>query len=180
MSLLLLSSGGGCATQALWENGNLEAVKEPASNLNLRLFAAKRQNDLLVVYDEYSERQDGIHTRAYWLKENQTRVDQRRSPHFASPRLMCNLSPVPVFYSATGETNWTLGNYAIVATNRQSFALHASDGTTSGHDLPTYNDGKGRVEKIALTPVAVTLDLTIVGGYLFLLAWSEGCWSDIH
>lgn len=93
---------------------------------------------------------------------------------------MCNLSPVPVFYSATGETNWTLGNYTVVATNQQSFMLHASDGATSRHDLPTYNDGRGRMEKIALTPVTVTLDLTIVGGYLFLLAWSEGCWSDLH
>ncbi|HXI71546.1 MAG TPA: hypothetical protein VNN22_14420 [Verrucomicrobiae bacterium] len=35
--------------------------------------------------------------------------------------------------------------------------------------MPTYNDGQGRVEKIALTPVAVTADLTIVGGIL-------GCW----
>jgi len=63
--LLLLASGSGCVTKALWDNGNLEAVKEPAGNVNLRLFAAKRPDDVLVVYDEYSERSDATRTRAY-------------------------------------------------------------------------------------------------------------------
>jgi hypothetical protein len=164
--LLPLIIGSGCATKALWNNENLEAVREPASNLNLRLFDAKQQNDLLVVYDEYSERNDEIHTRAYWLNENQAQVDQRRAPHFASPGLMRHLPPVPVFYSTPGETNWTFAQYAVVETNRQSFTLYSNNGKISRHDLPTYNDGRGRVEKIALTPVAVTADLTIVGGYL--------------
>jgi hypothetical protein len=164
--LLPLIFGSGCATQALWDNENLEAVKEPADKPNLRLFDAKRHDDLLVVYDEYSERSNGIRTRAYWLNQNQTRVDQRRAPHFASPGLMQKLSPVPVFYATPGETNWTFAFYAVVETNRQSFTLYCNNGNISRHDLPTYNDGKGRVEKIALTPVAVTADLTIIGGYL--------------
>jgi hypothetical protein len=163
---LLLISASGCATKALWNNENLEAVKEPADNLNLRLFDAKKHNDLLVVYDEYSERNDGVRTRAYWLNENQERIDQRRAPHFASTNLMRHLSPVPVFYSTLGETNWTFAQYGVVETNRQSFTLYSNNGKISRHDFPTYNDGKGRVEKIALTPVAVTADLTIVGGYL--------------
>jgi hypothetical protein len=164
--LLLLPLGSGCATQALWNNENLEAVKEPAGNVNLRLFDSKRQNDLLVVYDEYSERNDGIHTRAYWLNENEMLVNQRRTPHFASPSLMHKLSPMPVFYSTPGETNWTFAQYAVVETNRQSFTLYFNNGKTSRHELPTYNDGKGRVEKIALTPVAVAADITIVGGFI--------------
>jgi len=164
--LLPLVLGGGCATKALWDNGNLEAVKEPADQPNLRLFDAKQRDDLLVIYDEYSERNDGIRTRAYWLNENQARVDLRRAPHFASTNLMRHLSPVPVFYAAPGETNWTFALYAVVETNRQSFTLYCNNGKISRHDLPTYNDGKGRVEKIALTPVAVTADITIIGGYL--------------
>jgi hypothetical protein len=166
--LLLLILGNGCATKALWDNGNLEAVNEPAGNPNLRLFDAKRKSDLLVVYDEYSERGDKIHTRAYWLNENQTRVDQRRTPHFVGTRSMHRLAPVPVFDSAPDETGGAWTHYAVVATNRQAFALHAGNGEISVHDLPTYNDGRGRMEKIALTPVAVTADLTIVGGYLGL------------
>ena len=167
LPLLLLTFGSGCATNALWNNGNLEAIKEPASNINLRLFDAKRQNDLLVVYDEYSERNDGIRTRAYWLNENETLVNQRLAPHFVNTNLIHNLPSVPVFHaSAPSETNLTQALYAIVATNQQSFTLYSGNREISSYDLPFYNDGKGRVEKIALTPIAVTADLTIVGGYI--------------
>jgi hypothetical protein len=163
---LLLISASGCATKALWNNENLEACKEPAGNLNLRLFDAKKKNHLLVVYNEYSERSDGVHTRAYWLNQNQAREDQRRSPHFASTNLMRRLPPVPVFFSTPGETNRTFAQYAVVETNRQSLTLYSTEGEISRHDLPTYNDGKGRVEKIAMTPISVTADLTIVAGIL--------------
>jgi hypothetical protein len=166
LPLLLLTFGTGCATEALWNNGRLEAVKEPADHLNLRLFDAKRQNDLLVVYDEYSERSDGICTRAYWLNENQARVNQRCAPHFSNTNLMRNLPSVPVFYSTPRETNETLTHYAVVETDKQSFTLYSNNGKTSRHELPTYNDGKGRVEKIAMTPIAVTADLTIVAGFI--------------
>jgi hypothetical protein len=167
LPLLLLTFCNGCVTKALWNNGNLEAVKEPANSVNLRLFDAKRQNDLLVVYDEYSERNDAIRTRAYWLNENEARVSQRRAPHFANTNLMCDLQFVPVFYGPTSsKTNLTHAFYAVVATNEQSFTLYSGNREMNSYDLPVYNDGRGRVEKIALTPVAVTADLTIVGGYL--------------
>ena len=185
--LLPLIFSSGCATKALWDNENLEAVKEPADKPNLRLFDAKHHDDLLVVYDEYSERNSGIRTRAYWLNQNQSRVDQGCAPHFANPGLIRQLSPVPVFYAYSGETNWTFALYAVVETNRQSFTLYYNNGKISRHDLPTYNDGTGRMEKIALTPFAVTADLTIIGGYLgvwFLYGLAESgdntSWSHNH
>jgi hypothetical protein len=179
LPLLLLTLGSGCATQALWNNGNLEAIKEPASNINLRLFDAKRQNDLLVVYDEYSERNDGIHARAYWLNENQARVNQRLAPNFVSTNLSRNFPSVPVFYEpASSETNLTQTLYAVVATNQQSFTLFSGNHEIGSHNLPLYNDGKGRVEKIALTPIAVTADLTIVGGIIVILYGYELGASD--
>jgi len=168
--LLSLTFGSGCATRALWNNGNLEAVEEPANNINLRLFEAKLQNDLLVVYDEYSERSDKIHTRAYWLNENETLVNQRLAPHFVNTNLMHNLPYLPVFYtSVSSETNLTQVLYAIVATNQQSFALYSGNRQINSYDLPVYNDGRGQVEKIALTPIAVLADLTIIGGYIGVL-----------
>jgi hypothetical protein len=177
LPLLFLIFGSGCATKALWNNGRMEAVKEPASYVNLRLFDAKRQNDLLVVYDEYSERSDKIRTRAYWLNENQARVNQRLAPNFVSPGLSRNFPSLPVFYEpVSSEANLTQTLYAIVATNQQSFALYSGNREIDSYDLPFYNDGKGRVEKIALTPIAVTADLTIVGGiigYWYLEAVAE-------
>jgi hypothetical protein len=133
----------------------------------LRLFDSKRQNDLLVVYDEYSERNDGIHTRAYWLNENEMLVNQRQAPHFTNTHLMSKLPFVPIFYEPiSSETNLTQPFYAVVATNEQSFTLYSSNREINSYDLPVYNDGRGRVEKIALTPVAVIADLTIIGGYI--------------
>lgn len=169
LPLLLLTLGSGCATNALWNNGNLEAIKEPASNVNLHLFDSKRQNDLLVVYDEYSERNDGIHTRAYWLNENETLMKQRHAPHFVNTNLLRDLPSVPVFSQRlSSETNLMQMFYAVVATNQQSFTLYSGNHEIGSHDLPFYNDGKGRVEKIALTPIAVTADLTIIGGVVVI------------
>lgn len=167
LPLLLLTFGSGCATKALWNNANLEDCKEPASPVNLHLFDAQRRNDLLVVYDEYSERSDKIHTRAYWLDENQSRVDQQRAPHFINTHLSGSLPPVPVFYGSTSnEMNLARPLYAVVAMNNRSFTLYSGNRKIGSHDLPVYNDGRGRVDKIALTPIAVTADLTIIGGYV--------------
>jgi hypothetical protein len=151
----------------------LEACNEPADNLNLRLFEAKPQTNLLVIYDESSERNEAVHTRAYWLNENQTLLDQRLCPHFTRTRSGRNLPAVPVYYDPIpAGTALPLGLCAVVTTNRQSFTLCSNNCAIGRHDLPVYNDGKGRIEKIALTPVAVTADLSIVGcflGYLYLL-----------
>ena len=39
------------------------------------------------------------------------------------------------------------------------------------YPLPSYNDGTGRLERTAWTPLTVTADLTIVGGVLALIVW---------
>jgi hypothetical protein len=93
------------------------------------------------------------------------------------------LETVPVFYDPipTGM-NLPAGLCAVVATNKQSFTLFQASRFVASHDLPVYNDGKAQVEKAALTPLAVTADLTIIGGflgYLYLLnepSWDAGRW----
>jgi len=164
LSPLLLVLAGGCVTKALWETEDLEACKAPAGNLNLRLFEAKGQTNVLVIYEEASERNEAVHTRAYWLDENQSLVDQRLRPHFTRARSSRHLPGVPVFYEPIpAGVNLPPGLCAMVAANRQSFTLYLANRSIGSHDLPVYNDGKGRVEKIALTPLAVSADLTIVG-----------------
>ena len=59
--------------------------------------------------------------------------------------------------------------FMITATNGQSFTLYSEGGISATHSLPFYNDGKGKVEKFVLTPLASTADLTIVGGVLGIL-----------
>ena len=175
--ILLALAGGGCMTKALWQNDELEACKEPSSKANLRLFQGHLPADVLVGYDESSERNNSVHTRAYWLKENQHLVEQHVRPHFASMETSRKLAPMPLFYEPiTDGTYMPIGLCAVVATNGQSFSLFLDSRTIGTHSLPVFNDGKGRKEKIALTPLAVTADATIVGGfiaYLYLLGYSQ-------
>lgn len=170
---LLPLLAGGCATRALWTQTRLDAWNQPAADPNVRLFDAGPKKDFLVVYDEYSERHDAITTRAYFLKQSQPRVAEGRQPHFANVRREDKLPPVPVLSSAPLHGHAANVTYAVLATNRQAFTLY-SGGRGTNCNLPVYNDGWGRAGRIALTPVAVVVDLTIIGGVFFLEAWGDG------
>lgn len=174
LACLLLANG--CVTKALWQNSNLEGWNEPADNPNVRLFQSKPPGNLLVVYDEYHERSGITVTRAYWLNENEPLIQKRLAPRFVSTNSVFCLTAVPVFLLAPDGANLPPA-YAVVETNRQSFTLYADAVKTSSHDLPFYNDGKGKVEKAFFTPPAVTADLTIVGailGYWYLASQASG------
>jgi hypothetical protein len=174
MALLLPLLTSGCATNALWNKTRLDAWNEPADDPRLQLFDASRQKDFLVVYDEYSERHDSTRTRAYFLNQSEKRVVQGRKPHFVSAQLSRELPPIPVLQTLPlANTSFPPTVYAVISTNKQSFTIYSNEQRTN-HDLPVYNDGWGRTDRIALTPVAVVADLTIVGGFLFLECWAEG------
>ena len=167
LSLPLLT--GGCATNALWNKTDLDAWNESAQNTDAHLFDARHKKDFLVVYNEYSERHDSVRPRAYFLNRNQDRVAQGRKPHFVSSRCSRDLPPVQTFGNATeANTNCPQRIYAVISSNQQSFTIYSSGGKND-YDLAVYNDGRAQKVRIALTPVAVTADLTILGGYL-------GCW----
>jgi hypothetical protein len=48
------------------------------------------------------------------------------------------------------------------------------------YDLPVYQDLSGRLKQVAITPIAVAADLTIVGGFLFVWVWSSGGLNSVH
>ncbi len=175
--LFVILGGSGCATSALWTSPGLECWKEPDQNPNLRLYDGAPCADFLVVYDQYSERSDTTHRVAYWMNENERRLNNRRAPEFVSPKLAVPLASIPTFNSVSERGNSPPPVYALVATNGQSFTLYSDTLGVSSHDLPVYNDGKGKMEKAVLTPVAVTADLTIVGGVIGYWYLAELCYS---
>ena len=160
--LLILLLESGC-TYALWTNGNLDAYKEPAPAPNLRLFESQKKNDFLVVYTEYSERSDSAHTRAYWLNKNQNRIEDKRAPAFARKKAVNHLPAVLVFYSAPKTPESGQKIYAVCDTNLDTFALYSDNRELGSYDLPVYKDHRGTAEKIALTPIAVSADVTVAG-----------------
>ena len=163
--ILALALGSGCATKARWDSNAFEDWNEPATDPNVHLYDGGKHADVLVVYDEYSERSDATHTRAYWLNQNERRLERRRRPVFISTNAAVRLSSLPVFRHLPEGTNLP-PHYALFETNRQSFTLYSETGLQTSHELPTYNDGRGKIEKAVLTPPAVVADITIVGGFL--------------
>jgi len=168
--LLLPLLAGGCVTHKLWTGSQLDAWNEPADNPNLRLFRDQRRDDLLVVYDEYSERCDTTHARAFFLRQNQKPPGNR--PRFVNVSSSEGLARVPVFFFT--PTNFPEKYCAVTGTNSQNFAVFSAGQWMGSYQLPVYDDGLGKYERAAWTPLAVTADLTVVGGVVAI--W---CWYDL-
>jgi hypothetical protein len=168
--LLLPLLASGCVTHKLWTESTLDEWNEPAGDPNLHLFHDGRLNDFLVVYDEYSERHFTTQTRAFFLRLNQSSLAQRIQPHFVSTNLADHLSPIPVFRLA--PTNLPAPPYGVRGTNGGSFTVFSDHQRLGPFSLPLYDDGVGRWERIAWTPLTVTADLTIVGGVVVLMVWT--------
>jgi hypothetical protein len=162
--LLLPLLTGGCVTHKLWTESQLDEWNEPAGDPNLRVFRDERQNDLLVTYEEFSDRGEANRARAFFLYKNQKRLQSQGRPHFVNLGASRGLTPVPLFFST--PTNPPGLYCAVTETNRASFTIFSGGRQLGPYALPMYDDGWGQVERIAWTPFAVTADLTIIGGYL--------------
>jgi hypothetical protein len=173
--LLLPLLAGGCVTHQLWTESKLDDWNEPAPSPNLRLFDDKRRDDLLIVYDEYSERRETTRTRAFFLQQNQEALAQHTHPHFVNVRASLGLPPVPVFWPAPALPPGQL--YAVTETNSQVFTIFSDKDEMGPYQLPVYADGIGRAERVALTPVAATADAAIIAGFLGY-CWLQGFAAD--
>jgi hypothetical protein len=177
--LLLPLLANGCVTHKLWTASALDEWNEPAPNPNLRLFEDTRRNDLLVVYSEFSERHSATCTRAFYLQQNLKPLAHHARLHFVNAHAAAGLAPVPVFCPA--PTAPPGGIYAVATTNMVAFAVFSDHKETGTYELPVYADGVGQRERIALTPVAVTIDATIIGGaagclFLYAMANNGDAW----
>jgi hypothetical protein len=167
--MLLLT---GCATQKLWEQ---RAFREPASPPNLQLSFDRQRNDVLVRYDEFSDRSNRTRPRAYFLYQNLQRLEARRKPKFVTPAAATGLMPLPML-APEQLPAWdpALELYAVFATNSASFMLFSKSREPGAYDLPVYPDGAHRARQILLTPVAVGADVTLVSAVVGFVLWAEG------
>jgi hypothetical protein len=171
----------GCATSKVWEEGQFARFHEPATPANLRLFQSERSGDVLVEYDEWRDGDESIRRRAYWLEPNRERVHARRKPRFVPIDRASGLAAIPATEAPPGAGDATIEKrYAVIPTQSQAFILYSADQKVGDYELPVYQDASGRVLQVALTPIAVAADLTIVGGYLFVWIWSSAALSWVH
>ena len=169
----------GCATSALWEEGRFAQFREPASPPNLRVFQSREGDDVLVCYDETGEDDSARRARAYWLVANHEPVENPHKPRFVSIKRSDGLTAIPIL-DVTVTNAPSVGLSAVALNGAHDFALRYGDKEMGNYDLPVYQQSSGRVKQVLLTPLAVVADLTIVGGYLGVLAWSKGGLADIH
>ena len=154
-------------THKLWTESKLDEWNEPAAPANLRVYHAATRKDFLIVYDEHSERHDSIRTRAFFLNPNLVRLTDRCAPYFVRPDMSAHLTALPVFpESGAWGSHAPARPFVVSGTNAQSFTLHFEDGEPVEYLLPVYADNIGNYERVALTPVAVTEDTTIIGGVI--------------
>jgi len=190
LRLLLICSGagwlGGCATNALWQDGNFASFHEPRYPPNLCLFEAKSRGDVLVEYDEAANNKAGGRRRAYWLFQNIERTEDRCKPRFLPSKIDPEFHSIPLFAAEQAAQPAQLASreslYAVVATNGFDFELYAVQASSAGgsaqrlgrFQLPVYQDGSARTKKVLLTPLTVAADLTIVGSLIAVTFWPAG------
>jgi len=161
LAVLLAGAGGGCETTKkasltykLWDK-DVRSYCQPVANPELTLYEAAPSRDVLVEYNALSDRDDQIKRLAYFLEANQTRIAAGKAPHFVDPKLSRTLVVIPNEVS----TN----TYAILGTNGWTFTLYRPGREPEICNLPTYRDDHNTAGRVALTPLAVAGDATIVG-----------------
>ena len=170
---------GGCATSKVWEAGQFARFHEPAMPSNLLLFDSSQRGDILVEYDEWRDGDDKIRRRAYWLEQNTARLQAHRNPRFVRAPHDADLSPIPAVEAPPIGGEISAGHHCAIISN-QAFVLYSGENKIATYELPVYADASGLVKQVAITPIAVAADLTIVGGFLFVWVWSSGGFNSVH
>jgi len=182
--LLALVLNTGCATHYLWTESQATSFREPASNPELALYADGRGRNVLAVYREMNEQNDRVVSRAYFVIRNSRAVSDAHRPFFVEPGTALSLHPVRligtnevVSYASQRKVGQKdSGWVAMVWPGQQRFALF-KDGQPHGtFDLPIYDDGTATAKRVFLTPWTIALDLTVIGGYVYLQAGAPVLW----
>src|SRR5437763_5853810 len=91
---LLLASG--CATHALWEEGQFARFHEPTTPSNLQLFKAGEKQQFLIVYDEGTDADNSQRRRAFWADLNRPLPVAPYRPRFVPLKTADASPPIPL------------------------------------------------------------------------------------
>ena len=117
----------GCATKAVWKEGQFARYHEPAPAPDIRLFRSSQGQDVLVEYNESNEGDESIRRRAYWLHENQERLNDHRKPRFVSIEQEQGLVSIPILKApAVPDPSLAGGLYAVASSKDDAFTLDAA------------------------------------------------------
>jgi hypothetical protein len=167
--VLCAALGSGCATKALWEEGQFARFHEPAAPPNLEVFEGGGK--MLVVYDEERDEGAGRKRRAFWADLDAEPPQQPYRPRFVRVEPAEGMRPLAIGEVAAAT------DFSAVTNVVQGFTLFKDGKEVWVYRLPIYEDSSGRMKQIALTPLTVVADLTIFGGVLVFYSLSGSTWS---
>ena len=155
----------GC-TSALWDKNTFYHSYEPARPANLQLFYSEEKRDVLVQYDEARDGAERVRHRNYYADQNAERVNNHRRPHFTSAPGLQNMHQIPITNAPAGAASSSSfqGLYATSLGGADSFTLYSKDELLDSYILPRYAGRSQRFKQVLLTPFAVAIDCTVVGG----------------
>lgn len=162
-------------TGRLWRPGD---YVEPSPLPKLVL--SQTPQGILVQYDASYERNGALHRRAYYLEPNLNRVAAGQKPSFVNPAKAGPQTVIPIFLRLPADKpppEW----YAVCSSNFCTFTIYRRGQILGPCDLPSFKDEQETATKVALTPLAVTGDASVVaaaagalGGYLWVLMHTSG------
>ena len=117
-------------------------------------------------YNEFNEHNSKIRRRSYWLMLNAERISAGHKPHFLDQRDRASLIAIVVSESPGGVPVEGMG--AVARQDDDVFTLYSDSQKLDPYSLPIYQDPNRRAKQIALTPVSLTIDATLIGAALAL------------
>jgi hypothetical protein len=153
-------------TGRLWQGQDYVA---PAPDPKLAL--AQTPQGVLVEYDALYEHSGDLHRRAYYLAPNVKRVAAGQKPIFIDPAKAGLQTVIPIFpHSITNGSPPEL--YAVCTSNFCTFTIHHRGQVLGPSDLPVFKDQMETATQVALTPLAVTGDVSVVAVFAAYI-WAE-------
>lgn len=162
-------------THKLWTDPGLTEHNEPAGTPTLRTFRHPSNAQMLVTYDEHRERDSSVRRRAFFLPDSAKTLAERRKPSFTSPTPAAGWVEVPVVEA--GRPAPAVPLYLKLAADNKSFSVVRNGVEDGPHQLPTYADQGSMAVRVAMTPVAVAADVTVVAlwcGVVALYVYAGG------
>lgn len=166
-------------TYKLWDNRTFSQFNEPSTSGNVQIFQAAPGGNLLVAYDEISEKNDRVHRRAFFLNANLAKLEARQKPRFVNPRKCANLDELPLVQASANASNAAPASLAapVLSADGQQLTFFNVEHQQVTIELPTYETSGGPVLRVLVTPLAVTGDVVMVGvvvGVVAAYAWAYG------
>ena len=187
--LLLSGLVSGCETVKqdsftynLWSDQTGASHCRPQADPELKLFVSEKPGDVLVEYNALGGHQKAARRRAYYLFASADRLAAGKPPRFVSTNLAAGLVPIIVLSPAAPPLARSCTNTIFAESHGATFTLHSPNYGPEDYKLPDYPDERlaGNLTRVALTPVAVTVDTTVaaavvgaVGGVLAVLSLCE-------